>query len=174
MNFEAPIPGMSLTGSPGKYPWERPPEIVDPEEALMLHLERLSTRDKIEDMLDMLELGVDVRSLTEGLLRSAVAEGIHTVDVSLLIAPVVHEYIKDTAERAGIEFDEGLVDPDEKKKRKPVELALSKKKVQSMLAEHKKKLPDDDLGSLGFGEDDDDEDEMDDDEPMSLIQRRAT
>ena len=114
---------------------------------------------------------MDVRTLTEGILRSAVAEGLHTIDVSMLVAPVLHEYIKDTAERAGIDFDEGLVDKNEKKNRRPVDLALSKKKVQKMLAEDKQKLPDDDLGSLGFGEEAE-EPEMESEEPTGLIARR--
>lgn len=151
MNFEAPIPGQSLTGSPGKYAWERPPEVTDPEEALMMHLDRLSTRDKIEDVLDMLELGVDVRTLTEGILRSAVAEGVHTIDISMLIAPVVHEFIKDTAERSGIDFEEGLEDKEEKKRRAPVINAKSAREAMKFLKSKEGALPDDKLDSLGFG-----------------------
>jgi hypothetical protein len=173
MDFEAPIPGMSLTGAPGKYAWERPPEIVDPEDALVLHLERLSTKDKIEDITDILELGVDVKTLTEGLLRSAVAEGIHTIDVSMIIAPVIHEFIKDTAERMGIDFDEGFEDEEEKKKREPILNLRSAREAKKFLEKNKKKLPDDDLSSLALDEESLTEPEMEEpEEDMGLMARR--
>lgn len=130
-SFEAPIPGESLTSAPKAAPWERPPEIVDPEEAIEMHLSRLSDPERMQSVVDALELGVDIKSLTTGLLRSAVANGIHTVDVSLLVAPVVHEFIKKTAEDAGIEYDEGLVDEEnEKSRRRQIEHAKAKRKLK--------------------------------------------
>ena len=114
--FNAPIPGQSLTTPPRSYPWERPPEIVDPEEALMMHLERLNTPERLEAVLDMLELDVDIQTLTTGLIRSAVAEGVHTIDVGLLIAPMIHEFIKTTAQMAGVPFEEGFEDKKAKEK----------------------------------------------------------
>ena len=42
--FNGPIPGQSLTEPPGKHRYERPPEIVDPQEALDMHLSRVSGR----------------------------------------------------------------------------------------------------------------------------------
>ena len=64
-------------------------------------------------LLDTLELGLDVVTITEGLLRGAVLGGIHSIDISLVIAPVVHEYITATAEKVGIDFEEGLPDNSE-------------------------------------------------------------
>jgi len=54
-------------------------------------------------------------TLTQGILRSAVMEGIHTIDISLIIAPVVHEFIKGAALRAGIDFNEGFENEGAKK-----------------------------------------------------------
>lgn len=131
MQFEAPIPGQSLTESPGSKPYERPPEIVDPEEAIQMHLTRLTEPDKIEAIIDSIELGTDIRSLTTGLLRSAVASGVHTIDVSMLIAPVIHEYIKSTAEDAGIEYEEGFVNEEERERgRRKIEYAKAKRKLE--------------------------------------------
>jgi len=116
MRIDTPVPGQSLTSAPGGFPYERPPEINDPEEAIQMHLSRLSK--KVPDVLDALEMGVDIKTLTEGILRSAVATGVHSIDTSLIIAPVVHEFIRTTAEKAGIDFDEGLVDAKHEEKRK--------------------------------------------------------
>ena len=63
----------------------------------------------------LLENGLDVRTVTEGMLRKAVYDGIHTVDVSMLIAPAVHEYIKTTADMIGLEYEEGFETDEEDK-----------------------------------------------------------
>ena len=51
--FNAPIPGQSLTTPPRNAPYERPPEITDPDEALAVHLKRLSDPDAIEDAMSV-------------------------------------------------------------------------------------------------------------------------
>jgi len=43
-----------------------------------------------------------------------VFQGIHSVDVSLIIAPVLHEFIKDIGDATGIEYDEGISDEKER------------------------------------------------------------
>jgi len=108
--FNAPIPGQSLTTEPKNYPWENPPEYSNAEDALMWHMDRLDDPEKTKACMGLLELGLDVVTLTEGLLRGAVAEGIHTIDTSLIIGPVIHEYLTGTADAAGIEYKEGLSD----------------------------------------------------------------
>ena len=113
--FNGPIPGQSLTSEPKGLPFERPPEIADPIKALEMHIENMSQPEALEDALFFLEMGVDLVSLVEGILRSAVMEGLHSLDVSLIIAPVLHEHIKSYAVLADIEFDEGFEDPDRDK-----------------------------------------------------------
>ena len=113
--FAAPIPGQSLTTEPKNMPFERPPEIVDPIEALDMHIENITNQDAMEDALYFLEKGLTLTALVEGVLRSAVKEGMHSIDVSLIIAPVLHEYIKGLALESGVEFDEGFENPEAKK-----------------------------------------------------------
>lgn len=136
--FQAPIPGQSLTEAPGSRPWERPPEISDPEEAVQMYLTKLSNKKVMESMLDMLELDTSVRMLTEGILRSGVANGIHSIDVSMVVAPVIHEFIKQTADAAGVEYEEGLVDKEqEAERRKAVEKAKSRKWAKKQIEKYK-------------------------------------
>ncbi len=108
--FDGPIPGESLTGEPKKFAWERPPEFVDPEETLMYYLNKMFQPKIMGKIMDAVEMGISIRQLTEGLLRTGVSEGLHTIDVSLLIAPAIHEAIKGSAEELGIEYEEGLED----------------------------------------------------------------
>jgi hypothetical protein len=112
--FNAPIPGESLTAEPKSAPFERPPQISDPIEALDMHIDNVTRPEAMEDMFFFLDSGLDLTSLVEGILRSAVMAGMHSVDVSLIIAPVLHEEIKALALEAGVEFDEGFDDNEEK------------------------------------------------------------
>ena len=112
--FDAPIPGQSLTDTPKNAPYERPPETADPMEAIDMHLDNLTKDGAMEDVLYFLEMGVDLQTMVQGILRSGVVAGIHSLDVSLIIAPVIHEYIKGFAEAADLEFDEGFEDKEGK------------------------------------------------------------
>ena len=110
--FNKPIPGMSLTTTPKNYPYERPPEINDPIVALKTHINRLSDPDRMEAVLFLLEddNGITLKQLVTGIVRGAVANGVHSIDVGLLVAPAIHEFIKNTADAVGAEYDEGLED----------------------------------------------------------------
>jgi len=132
--FSAPIPGQSLTTEPKGFPWERPPEITDPEEAIQMHLARLSEPDMLDMVLDLIESdGLDVKTLTSGIMRGAVAKGMHTIDVALLVAPVVHEFIKQGALAFGLSPDDGFENKEEKAEyAKAKKTSLSKKMIKEM------------------------------------------
>jgi hypothetical protein len=132
--FNAPIPGQSLTTEPKGYPWERPPEITDPEEAIQYHLARLSEPDMLDGILDLIEVDeLDVKTLTAGIMRGAVASGMHTIDVALLVAPVVHEFIKQGALAFGLNPDDGFENKEEKAEyAKAKNTSLSKKMIKEM------------------------------------------
>lgn len=126
------IPGQSLTAEPKNAPYENPPELNTEEDAVMWHLERLSEQDRMEALVDMMELGIDVVTLTEGLLRGAVLEGRHSIDISVIIAPVIHEFIVSTAEKVGIDYEEGL--PDDSDDRENIRYQINENKARKMLA----------------------------------------
>jgi GAF domain-containing protein len=127
------IPGQSLTAEPKNAPYENPPELNTAEDSIMWHLNRLQDKEKFKALADTLELGLDVVTITEGLLRGAVMGGIHSIDISLIIAPVIHEYITSTAEKLDIDFEEGL--PDNSEQDEQIEYQINEKKAQDILAE---------------------------------------
>jgi len=142
LTFERPIPGQSLTTEPKNAPYERPPEIVDPVEALDAHIDNLLKPGAMEDVLYFLEFGVDLVTMVQGILRSAVMEGIHSIDVSLIIAPVLHEYIKGFADAANLDYEEGFENEEQKKalsyKR---DVARAKKLLDELREEEGEEVP---------------------------------
>ncbi len=129
---DRPIPGQSLTAEPRSQAFERPPEITDPMEAIDVHLDNLSTKDAIGDLISFVELGVDLVTLVQGILRSAVMGGIHSIDVSLIIAPVIHEHIKGVLDASGVKYEEGFED---KEGRKALDYKRDVARARKMLGE---------------------------------------
>lgn len=132
--FSGPIPGQSLTLEPKAFPWERPPEITDPEEAIQMHLTRLSDPEMLSGILDMIELdNFDVKTITSGILRGAVANGIHSVDVALIVGPVIHEFIKQAAIAFGLHPVDGFENKKEKEQYNKAKNAQIVKKAYEAL-----------------------------------------
>ena len=127
--FSAPIPGQSLTMEPGNQPWEQPPLYSNNEQALAFHLKNMNKEDKMEDLLFTMEQGMPIEGLVNSITTMAVMGGIHTLDTSILISPVIHEYLKETAEAAGIKYREWTGPTPEQKKREK-----DKQRLQVMLS----------------------------------------
>tara|TARA_R100001377_G_scaffold58374_1_gene35011 strand:+ start:206 stop:721 length:516 start_codon:yes stop_codon:yes gene_type:complete len=106
-SFDAPIPGESMMHELGARPWQQPPKYPTTEEALGFYLPRFQNEEFVEGLLDTLELGVPVTSIANTIQTGAVMEGLHTIDVGIIILPVLVEMISYLAEDAGIEFNTG-------------------------------------------------------------------
>ena len=112
--FNGPIPGESLTAEPGNYPWEQPPLHADPMDALEWHMEQLTDEAVTDNVIGMMDLGVPISVVADTMLSSAIMNGIHSVDVKMLLKPVMHMQLKALADVAGIEYKEHLSDYQDK------------------------------------------------------------
>lgn len=126
--LNAPIPGQSLTTEPGNMPWEQPAKYNDAQEALAFYIQRLEDPDLMDELFFILEQGMPLSVLVESMTTCGVMEGLHTVDVSILINPVLHEYLLALATAADVTVieDDG---PNETEKTK----AKAKKRLLIML-----------------------------------------
>ena len=104
--FNRPIPGQALTDEPKNYPWERPPEITEPNEAVRYHLDRISDPEVIDNIFFALDMGIPVKVLTDSMMTGAVGKGVHDIDKSLLIERVVRKAVMKMADAAGVEYRE--------------------------------------------------------------------
>jgi len=125
--FTGPIPGESLTREPKAFPWERPPELTDPEEVMAMYLEKLNDIDRMTSIMDAIELGATVKSMVDMIVRSGISSGVHTIDVGMLVSPVIHAHIKSVAKALKIPAEDGFEDKEKKAKdRKQVEYLKTK------------------------------------------------
>lgn len=100
--FDAPVPGQSLTDTPGNYPWEHPPKNTDPSELLETLWDRLTTPRALEEIIAMLDAGVPVEALVRVITFAGFTEGEFTPDVGLIIVEPLMEMITAIGVRAGI------------------------------------------------------------------------
>ena len=127
-SFDAPIPGMSLTAEFGARPWQSPPQIASVDDAIEYYLERMSNDDFNDQLLDVMEMGVPVADVANTLQLGAVMEGVHTIDVGILVMPLLAEMMMLIGDSAGVKYESGLEDnPDKDRVRRSlVEKTLRK------------------------------------------------
>jgi len=112
---DMPIAGESLTAELGSRPWQNPPQFRTPEEAIGHYFTRLTDPEDSAGVINALEMGVPVETLTEVIQLGGVMEGLHTIDVGVLISPVIAETIIQLAEKSGIKYTvEDKENPEEK------------------------------------------------------------
>ena len=105
--LDAPIPGQSLTTEPKSRPWEQPPKYTTTEEALSFYIPRLSDAELMAPMVDAMEDGTTVVAVADMIQSSGVMSGLHTLDVGLMISPVLVELLVTQAQLADIEYKIG-------------------------------------------------------------------
>ena len=105
----APIPGMSLTSEPGNRPWENPPNLVSVEDAMEFYTRRiLGTPENYDQVLDIIESGLPIRNVANILMKTSVMEGYHTIDVGILVLPVVEELLMSVADMHDVSYVETI------------------------------------------------------------------
>lgn len=138
--FERPIPGQSLTAEPGRSPWERPPEFPNPVDALEYHLKELAQKEVVDDLIDALDIGIPVSVVAGSIVNKGLMEGMHTVDTTMLLKPMIMMHIKGLAEVAGIDYKmsmEDYADVEEQERE-----AFARKLAMRLNAQIKDKEPD--------------------------------
>tara|TARA_R100000654_G_scaffold8075_1_gene19191 strand:+ start:2869 stop:3444 length:576 start_codon:yes stop_codon:yes gene_type:complete len=182
--FEAPIPGQSLTGEPKQYPWESPPELDKVEDVIKFYIDKLSSQEVMDDLFIALDEEFPLNILVKSILTTGVMEGVHSIDVSMIVAPVLHEYILGAAKIQGVKVKERPTTKDEE---------LSAKEKATLAASIERgleKSPKEDMGreileeALSFVQGGAEEPEQEDmpmeeeampeEKPMGLMSRRGT
>ena len=105
--IDAPIAGQSLTAELGNRPWQQPPQYSTVEDALQYYIPRLTNPEMLDDLLNVMETGIPLTTLANAIQSSGVMEGKHSLDIGILIMPVLMETMAYLAEESGIEYEVG-------------------------------------------------------------------
>ena len=109
-DFDAPIPGQSLTTEPKNVPWEQPPKYADPMDALEMYMERLADPESQDELIDMLDIGIPISIVVDTMLSGGVMDGLHSVDTKLLLKGVIATQIQTIAEVVGVDYKLTMAD----------------------------------------------------------------
>ena len=102
--FEAPIPGQSLTGELGAYPWEQPAKYNTAEEAIDFYISRLANMDISMDLFESINDGLPITTAVDVLVAGGNMDGLHTMDVATLAAPVIAEFMVAVCEKLDLDY----------------------------------------------------------------------
>jgi len=104
-NFlDAPVAGMSLTAEPKSRPWRRPSQVSTVDEAVALYAPIFSDKTTSRMLLGQIQTGIPLTTIADILITGNTMEGKHTLDVGLLVAPVLVETMITMADMAEIDY----------------------------------------------------------------------
>jgi len=171
--FNSPVPGSSLTAEPGSRQWKNPPQYSTVEDAIDYYVTRLSSDEVANQVVSVLDMGVPVTDLANIMHTYGIIEGKHTLDVSMLILPVLMEIIALIGDTAGIDYKMGTEKDDPERVNNSI--------VQGAKLRLQKELQDETLDNLGKGEEEVEPEEVPDELaeveepiiPTGLMARRS-
>jgi hypothetical protein len=106
--MSGPIPGENYTSDTKNYPWHRPPEITDLDQAIEVSSKQLMSEEGSTGLVTMLQAGIDIATLTDVFVTSGIGAGKWTPDFAILLAGPISHIIYLMAKGYGIDADLGI------------------------------------------------------------------
>jgi len=158
VSLSRPIPGQSLTHELRARPWQNPPQFTTVEESMDWYLERFDNPEIVQELLSIIEMGIPLSTIANSMQLGAVLQGVHNIDVGVLIIPIIIEIMKTLAEKTDTKYVMGD-EPEESDRPSDAVLESALNKIKGMTVED---MPEEEMME-----------EETDEEPMGLMARRA-
>ena len=129
LQFQEPLPGMSLTTEPKGRPWERPAKYSNPDDAVDFYIQQLADPKRIAQALEILELGYPLASLVDSLIMNGVMQGLHSIDTAIIVAPAIFELLQGIADHVGISYE---IEQAASLMSKPVKIKAPKQEIEEI------------------------------------------
>lgn len=131
-------PGISWTAPPKSRPWLNPPKYADLQDVAQRYVDSMSSPAMVDSVVGAIETGAPLSSLAEMTMLSGVAAGAHTLDMGILVMPIIIEMYIAVAEMHGADYivysDEAEEDPiPDRLIREALKDALMKKDVTEVV-----------------------------------------
>ena len=134
--FNAPVPGESLVAELGARPWQSPAKITTVDEAVDYYMERMSSEEFMEQVVEVMESGVPVAVIANTIQLASVMDGVHSVDIGMLVLPIIMEMMMLLGDSAGIKYNLG----DER-----FDQEITDSKVAKAVSTYRKKMQEEDV-----------------------------
>lgn len=105
--MDGPIPGENYTSDTRNYPWHRPPDLVDYDDAIEFVMDQIMEPKTFSTTMTMLEAGASLTGVVSTLNMINIGDGKYPIDLSILIAGPIARYLQILAKENGITADIG-------------------------------------------------------------------
>lgn len=171
--LDGPIAGQHMVSELGGRPWQQAPQYTTVDEAIEYYLDRMSSEEFTEQLVDVLEMDVPVTTLANTIQMAGVMDGKHSIDVGMLVMPLLMEMIMLVGDMAGVKYDSGMENPNKGKTRDTL-MKNVRRKLQSQIEKQESFLFDEDeIEEEETLSDIEQEQEMTEEEPKGLMARRV-
>ena len=100
--FDTPVPGESMTKTPGNAAWENPPQYVNVDEAAEYVWEKLHEEKFLDQVVSFLSNDVPIEAVARMILFGGFVEGKWTADVAILLSEIIFKQIMAIGMNAGV------------------------------------------------------------------------
>ena len=107
-SLDAPIPGEGLTHKLGDRPWQKPAQLTNVDEVMPFYREKILDEEFIPQLLQVIEMGIPLTTIANAMQSAAVMEGVHSIDVGVLMLPIIVELLKYIAEKNKVKYTTGM------------------------------------------------------------------
>lgn len=174
--LDAPIAGQHMVSELGGRPWQQAPQYTTVDEAIEYYLDRMSSEEFTEQLVDVLEMDVPVTTLANTIQMAGVMDGKHSIDVGMLVMPLLMEMIMLVGDMADVKYDSGMENPNKGKTRDTLIESVRQKLQREIDKKEGMLFSDEELGKASSEELEDDitmGDEEEGEEPKGLMARRV-
>jgi len=165
--LDGPIAGQSLTAEINGRPWLNPPQYTTVDETIEYYLDRMSSEEFTDQLVDVLEMGVPVTTLANTIQLGSVMDGVHSVDVGMLVMPFIMEMIMLVGESSGVKYDSGMENPNKGQTRYTMLNKVRMELEERMRQKEGMFIEEDEIVDM-----EEEEEIVAEEEPMGLMSRR--
>lgn len=123
-------PGISWTAPEKSRPWQQPPQLVNIGDVVKKYMDGFSDLEVMSNAFDAIETKVPLSVLAQSIMLHHVNEGVHTIDMGILVMPVIIELLVTFAELSDVDY---TVFPDEIEKQNIIPLGIAKLAMKKSL-----------------------------------------
>ena len=96
-SFDMPVPGHSMTDEPKKWPWDKPPEFTDPDEAVEFIADKIQKPEVKENFLRLMVSGISIEQIVNTIALGGFSDGRWSPDIAEIIKTPVSVILIDIA-----------------------------------------------------------------------------
>ena len=111
--FSAPIPGTAMTRELGARPWQSPYQYSTIEDVTNYYTSRFRDRSVQDNILSAVQTNVPLTSIANSVQLAGVMQGLHSIDLGVLVSPIIVELMKITANAEEVEYNNDYEDKEQ-------------------------------------------------------------